>query len=362
MHTKSRLAVLPHTPSAALVLALALGLGGCAASFKANGPLEFEALPYQSTAGTDWPAGTVSLPGIQKIYGLHEAPTLTYVELNPEGAQTLIFIHGLGSNLKFWRYQLDAFATKGYHVLAIDMVGYGKSSKPASFPYTMEAMADVVREFKNAMGVDRPVLVGHSMGGQTAMSYAIRFPEELSALVLTAPAGFEEFANKEKVWFRSVFSVALIKYSSEEGIWGAIRKNNFYRWQPDYEWLIEERVRLVRAREFEQYAYANVKSVHGLTNTDFIRSNLDKIGAPTLIVFGEMDRLIPNQFMHGGPTRTIMEFGHRGIQGSELVGLEACGHMVQMDCSAEYNDAVGRFLAAIPAAGRGGPPATPTED
>lgn len=324
-----------------------LFLSACVTSYAGMAPLPFDQVLYDGPSGEPYREERAALPGIKARYGLPEAPEVTYVELNPDGARTLLFIHGLGSNLKFWRYQLDAFASQGYRVLALDMLGYGKSDKPASFPYTMEAMAEVVREVAAAANADRPILIGHSMGGQVALSFAIRFPEDLSAMVLTSPAGFERFSRREKAWFRKVFSSALVKGASEEAIWRNIRKNNFDDWQDEYEWLIEERVRVAKTPEFDQYAYANVKSVQGLTETDFVRDNLDKIKVPTLIIHGDEDRLIPNPFMHGGPTRDIMEYGHRGISGSRLITLENCGHMIQIDCSKRYNRDVSSFVEAV---------------
>lgn len=336
--------------AAAAVAALGALSLGCAASYKSAGPLAFRELPYTSLAGRPWPEGRLQLTEAQRTHDLPAPLGIHYVELNPSGEQTVIFVHGLGSNLKFWRYQLDTFAARGYRVIALDLPGYGKSDKPSSFPYTMEAMADVVREVARQKGIRRPILVGHSMGGQTALSFAIRHPDDLGALVLSAPAGFEEFSRSEKEWFKKVFTVRFVKSTSEYGVWGAVRRANFQRWRPEFEWLIEERVRLVGSDEFERYAYANVKSVHGLADNDFVRTNLGKIRAPTLIVFGERDGLIPNPFLHGGRTSGIMEYGHANIAGSKLVPLSGCGHMVQMDCAEQYNAAVLAYLASLPRA------------
>lgn len=321
-----------------------IAAAGCATSYADRPPLEFKDLPYASVDGEAWPEKFIELPGVAETYNLPEIPKIAYVELNPEGEKTIIFLHGLGSYLKFWRYQLDTFAQDGWRVIAPDMIGYGKSDKPAQFPYTTEAMADVVRELIKLTDVERPVIAGHSMGGQIALSFAIRFPKELSALVLTAPAGFEKFSRNEKAWFRDAFTTALVKGASEEGIWGNVRRNNFYQWQDDYEWLVEERVRLSRSSEFDAYAYANVKSVHGLAHNDFVRDNLKNVKVPTLIIHGDRDRLIPNPVMHGGEITALMQQGHQQIEGSQLVTLEDCGHTVQMDCHEEYNRAVGRFL------------------
>jgi pimeloyl-ACP methyl ester carboxylesterase len=356
------------TLRAASVLLLSAALAsGCVRSYRAEPPLTFQGFAYASPQGQEWPLKRMALPKTAELYGMATPPEVAYVELNPEGQRTLVFIHGLGSYLKFWRYQLDVFAAQGYRVIAVDLPGYGKSDKPASFPYTMEAMADAVRELVHTLGIEKPVLVGHSMGGQTALSYAIRYPEEPGALVLTSPAGFEKFSWKDKAWLTRAFSTTLIKSSPEYGIWGSVRQSNFARWRPELEWLIEERVRVISSQDFDAYAYANVRTVNGLAHNDFVRDNLGRIQAPTIIVFGEDDRLIPNPFMHGGWARDVMEYGHAGIQGSQLVGLDRCGHSVQLDCPQEYNEAVSAFLKKVPAsekppaseAGEQTPPASP---
>ena len=328
-------------------LGLTTILTACVPSYRHQAPLAYADVPYTSTEGKPWPAQFVTLPHVQQQYDLRAEPRVCYVELNPEGKRTVIFVHGLGSYLKFWQKQLDVFAAQGYRVLALDMIGYGKSDKPASFPYTMEAMADVVRIFAQKMGAERPILIGHSMGGQTALSYAIRYPNALGGLVLTSPAGFEYFSPRDKAWFKRVFTVGLIRSTSEAGLWGTIRYNNFYRWRSNLEWLIEERLRTSKNPEFGQYAYANVRSVHGLADNDFVRGSLQHVKAPTLIIHGDRDRLIPNPYLHGGDTRDIMEYGHAKISGSKLTTLANCGHTVQMDCWEDYNSAVLAFVADL---------------
>lgn len=328
----------PTKYAALAVIICALSLGACVPTFRHEDPLPFEQFSYTSVDGEPWPIKEMALPELQEMHGVRSTPTLRYVELNPDGEQTIVFLHGLGSYLKFWRYQLDEYAEKGYHVIALDMIGYGKSDKPASFPYTMESMADVVWLMLQKKQIDDPILVGHSMGGQTALSFAIRYPQRAEALVLVAPAGFETFSWREEQWFDQVFTTRLIKASEPEDIWTSVRRNNFYRWNSDYNWLVEERIRVRKTPEFESYAYANVKSVQGLSDNDFVRDNLDKIEIPVLITHGDKDRLIPNPFLHGGFTRDVMEYGHSQIPNSKLVTMEDCGHTLQIDCHEQFND------------------------
>jgi pimeloyl-ACP methyl ester carboxylesterase len=325
-------------------------LAACAPRYSTRPPLSFQDLPYAGPDGKTWPVAFAELPETARACGMARPPKVAYVELNRGGPKgTLVLVHGLGSYLKFWWYQLDALAADGWHVVALDLPGYGKSDKPAAFPYTMEAMADATRELVRILGVERPVVVGHSMGGQTALSYAIRYPAEVRALVLTAPAGFESFTDREKEWFRRAYSSALVKKVPEYGIWGTVAQANFSRFRPELRWLVEERVRLLGDPGFEAYAYAQVRSVNGLAANDFVRDSLGVVKAPTLIVFGEEDKLIPNPFMHAGFPRGVFEAGARAIPGARLAGLPGCGHAVQLDCPREYGEAVTAFLASLPA-------------
>jgi pimeloyl-ACP methyl ester carboxylesterase len=326
------------------LFALLLMTSACVHSYRASPPLEFRDVPYTSLDGTAWPERQLTLDGVGDRYKLGTKRHIAVVELNPEGKRTLVFLHGLGSSLKFWRYQLDLFARDGYHVVAFDQLGYGKSDKPAEFSYSMEAMSEVVDEAMGALGIEHAVLVGHSMGGEVAMVTALRFPTRVEALVLTSPAGFEAISKREKRWFAQVFSSSFVKAAPEYAIWGSVRAANFMRWRSDLEWLVEERVRLAKGDGFDAYAYAQVRSVDGLTHNDFVRDNLKSIAVPALIIFGEDDRLIPNPYLHGGRARGVMEWGAAQLPSAKLIGLKGCGHTVQMDCPDDYNPAVQEFL------------------
>jgi pimeloyl-ACP methyl ester carboxylesterase len=333
---------------AALALAL-VGLGvGCVPSYRGAPPLTFAELPYRSLQGRAWPLSYFVSTALPERYGMR-TPRLrvAFVELNPQGARTIVFVHGMSAQLRHWQYQLDAFAAAGYRVLALDLPGYGKSDKPGSFPYTMEALADVLLELLDRQAVAQPIIVGHSMGGHLALSLAIRHPGRVGALVLTNSAGLEAFSRRERAWFEKVTTLGSMGGSlSEYALWGTFRLRLFSRWRDELRWLIEERVRLQRSgAEFEQSLYAMVKCVRSMSQTEFTRQHLRQLALPTLIVFGADDRLIPNAELHGGTTRGLMAGAQRKLRGSTLVGLSRCGHMPQLDCPVEYNRAVLGWLA-----------------
>ncbi|MBK8011569.1 MAG: alpha/beta hydrolase [Deltaproteobacteria bacterium] len=320
---------------------------GCVHSYRSEAPLSFDEISYVGTASTAVQTYRVELEDAPSRYGMTNALGISYVDLNPSGDPTVVFVHGLGAYAKWWRYQFDAFAAAGYHVVALDLPGHGGSDKPASFPYTAEAMGDVVVELLDRMGIRDPILIGHSMGGQVLLSLAIRFPTLARALVLTSPAGFEPYSERERAWFRSAYSVRLMEDASEYAVWRTYRYLSFNQWTDAFAWIIEERMRLSKSvGPFQQHLYAIIKSIWGLSQTDFVRENLGQIRAPTLIIYGEADRLIPNPYLHGGSTGAIMAYGHAHIPLSVLTPLADCGHAVQIDCSSRYNATVLAWLAS----------------
>src|SRR6476659_7144606 len=97
-----------------------------------------------------------------------------------QGDRTLLLVHGLGSYMPVWSRNLDALA-RNARVVAIDLPGYGKSGK-ANYAYSMAFYARVVDRVIDALHLQHVVLVGHSMGGQIAMTHALRFPGRAEAL------------------------------------------------------------------------------------------------------------------------------------------------------------------------------------
>ncbi|MEO1483791.1 MAG: alpha/beta hydrolase [Myxococcota bacterium] len=307
----------------------------------------FDQLPYESPAGVQWPERSVVLRELSTAMELSEPLRLHYVELNPSGSQVLVFLHGLGSYLKFWRYQLDRFANLGFRVIALDLPGFGKSSKPRAFGYSMQDQARVLNAFLSSIDAPKPVLVGHSMGGHISLNYAINYPESVRAIGLASPAGFERFSRTDKTWLKSVFTTSLLLSGTAESVYTNLVNNNFAQWRKDYEWLIAERLGLRRDPAFKDYAHANVKAVHGLLETEFTRAKINQISVPVMIVYGTRDRLIPNRFMHPGPTAEVMDYGHVKIKDSVLHALDGYGHTLQIDGSERFNAHLTEFLGGL---------------
>lgn len=264
---------------------------------------------------------------------------IAYVD-EGKGEQTIIFVHGLGSYLRAWEKNIPVLKQK-YRCIAIDLPGYGKSSK-GIYPYTMDFFADVIKEFMEELNIKKAVIAGHSLGGQIAISTALKYPSIVSKLILADPAGFEQFNKGQKQWFRDVMTVQLVKLTPVN----QIRKNvyiNFYNMPDDAEFMITDRIALRGAKDFDKYCFAVVKSVDAMVNTP-VYNMLGNITQKTLVIFGKNDELIPNRFLNPGFTENIAVDGASKIPNNKLIMFDKCGHFSQFEKAEQFNKAVIEFL------------------
>ncbi len=98
------------------------------------------------------------------------------------GSPPLVFVHGLACHRGFWPRQVEYFS-RSHRVLAVDLRGHGESGAPEQ-RYTMQALADDVAWMCSRLAVERPVVIGHSLGGLVALELSAGYPDQLSAAAL----------------------------------------------------------------------------------------------------------------------------------------------------------------------------------
>lgn len=303
---------------------LLTALAGCAPRYAQLGPME------PTDLWAPLPVQHVDVDGID----------VAYVDSGGSGPP-IVFIHGLSSYLSFWEYQIPYFA-KTHRVIALDLPGYGASGRP-DVPYTPPWYADIVSDWMSAVGVERAAIVGHSMGGQIAVHLALSHPERVERLVLSAPAGFERFSPGAARFMRTFWTEGRAMEATEEQVRSNFTTSVFNRTDAGVERLIEERVRLGKSSRFGGTSVAVSRSVAGMLDHLVIDRARD-VTAPTLIVYGTNDRMIPNPVFNGGRTRTIAQKAVSAIPGARLVLIPSAGHTVHHDEPAAFNAALEEFL------------------
>ena len=144
-----------------------------------------------------------------------------FVDDDGAGSMPVIFIHSLAGNTQQWSAQLNHIR-KTQRAIGLDLRGHGQSSSPGNGDYAIESMAQDVQTVVGQLGIERIILVGHSMGGSVAGAYAGAYPERVAGLLLVDPSGDSTQMPVEEVqqYLGALESEA---YSSVvEGYWGQI--------------------------------------------------------------------------------------------------------------------------------------------
>lgn len=270
---------------------------------------------------------------------------LAYMEAG-KGPTSVVLLHGLGSYAPAWNKMIPLLS-EDFHCLAIDLPNYGLSEK-GSFPFTMSFFAECIEEFIRRLALEKVVVVGHSMGGQIALTMALRRRIVLQKLVLLAPAGFETFTAADRAWFRQFATPAFFEELSVEQITENFDLNFSAKKLPfDARFMLKDRLEL---REKDPRGYASFCAMISDCIQSMLKApvfeQLYTIDHPTLIFFGEEDHLIPNRFLHPSlrPPQ-VARAGHAQMPNSRLQMLSPCGHFVPWEGAEAVSEAVKVFLS-----------------
>ncbi|MDF0708845.1 alpha/beta fold hydrolase [Flagellimonas okinawensis] len=262
------------------------------------------------------------------------------------GKTKWVLIHGLGSYSKAYNKILSNLPDH-VEAYALDLPGFGET-KTSHDTISMESFAVIVNDFVMELGLTDVVLMGHSMGGQIAMTLAVTNPTWLKNLVLLAPAGIETFTEKDRAWFDAVVTESLYLNLTDE----QIRQNfniNFNGMQlpEDAEFMYRDRIKIKEDQEYyEEYCKTTVGSIKAMLEGP-VYLQIEKIKAPILVLFGQNDALIPNKILH--PDLTVdhlMEGLTNDYPSIQHKVLERAGHFIIWDRTNKVLEEIETFTQA----------------
>lgn len=239
----------------------------------------------------------------------------------------VVFIHGVGGSAAAWQWQLESFRAAGYAPLAVDLPGYG-GREPIERIDFEELSADVETQIATA-GLDRPVLVGHSLGGMVAQTMLRRKPQGYQSVVLvgTSPA----FGKAEGEFQRKFVDERLAPLRSGQTM-------------PELAaGMINGIIALGADPEGKKVAVASMAAVPPQTYQACVeaivtfeeRANLARIQVPVLCLVGEFDRQAP---------APMMERMAAKIPGATYKMLPGLAHLPNLENRATFDAAVFDYL------------------
>jgi pimeloyl-ACP methyl ester carboxylesterase len=249
----------------------------------------------------------------------------------------LLLIHGFGAGMWVWEKQIDILS-QFYRLYLLDLIGHGFSDRPR-ISYTSEAYLQFLKDFMDGVGVEKATLIGNSMGGGLAWAGAIAFPERVHKLILINTIPPDVLTQVKNESFRTLAAIKDIPFLPYLVIASRSRhsiKRVLHECVSDESLLTQEVIdrqyQLSRIRESPWVLYSTLKNAkEALTFKDVLSS----ISHPTLLIWGEKDRIFPPP---------VGEGLHRAIPGSEFRLIKGSGHIPMWETPDEVNQIILSFL------------------
>ncbi len=238
--------------------------------------------------------------------------------------RNLVLIHGLGASAERWESVMSSFS-KHFTVYVPDLIGFGLSDKP-TVDYTTEFFAHFVSQFLAEIGVKKATVIGSSLGGQIAVEYVSSNQDSVEKLILVSPAG----AMKQSTPALDAYIMAALypDPSSAKTAFSAMTGTNKDVSQNIIDGFVQ-RMLMPNAK------YAFMSTILGLKNAPEISTKLEILEIPTLVVWGELDPVIPI---------TYAKYFVQRIRDCRFYQMEGCGHTPYVEDPSEFSKLVLDFL------------------
>jgi pimeloyl-ACP methyl ester carboxylesterase len=244
---------------------------------------------------------------------------------------SLILIHGMFGDFLDWEPVLEPLA-QSHRVIALDLPGFGNSSKPAR-EYTADFFVTTLHELFTGLALRRMILVGNSFGGQIAILYTLRHPEMVAKLVLVDSGGFRFISEEEYSAVAARFGEPVIATLTPE-VHELLFASVFTQPSEASQRYLRRQNEKLKRSDYLSYAESLASSIR-LSLSACLLDRLVEIKCPTLLIWGERDLVLPVQ-----QARTALARLPHG----ELQVISACGHAPQLECSEEFLRAIVPFL------------------
>jgi pimeloyl-ACP methyl ester carboxylesterase len=252
----------------------------------------------------------------------------------------LVLLHGAGDNALDWRWVLPALARK-HRVYALDLPGSPDSARPAA-NYSPVFFERFVAAFADALGIGPATFVGNSLGGLIALRLALSEPGRVTALVLVDSAGLGSAVNPVFTFVNvpglgeAAIPLWRMPVGAYQRAWG--RTTLLFAHSPKSvprEWLAEQ-CRLAPSPGYLEAHLTVLRTlVSPLGQREVLVDRLPSLKIPTLVVWGERDRVFPRSQAKRAVAR---------LQEGSLALIPDCGHMPHVECPDRFLAVLDEFL------------------
>jgi pimeloyl-ACP methyl ester carboxylesterase len=281
--------------------------------------------------------------------------SMAYLDLAPTSTangRTVVLLHGKNFCAATWESAIATLSAAGYRVIAPDQIGFCKSTKPAHYQFSFAQLAANTQALLKSLGVERAVVVGHSMGGMLATRYALQYPAAVEQLVLVNPIGLEDwkaegvpwrdvqdwYAGELKTDFESIKRYQLAVYYSGH-------------WKSEYDRWVGMLAGMYAGPGKEPVAWNQALASDMVFNQPVVYE-FPNLKVPATLFIGQRDRTAigkdkasPDVAKRIGNYPALGKRAAKAIPGATLVEFEDLGHSPQVEDPARFNDALLKALS-----------------
>lgn len=259
------------------------------------------------------------------------------VERGGADASPVLLVHGWGCSVYVFRDNMPALAGAGFRTIAFDLKGHGLSDKPqAAADYAIDALVEHLREVLDALGLEKSVLVGHSMGGTLICHFACRYPERVRGLGLLAPAGLTGVPRMRLYHVLTPgFATPLFRHVRSRTIVRLALRRVYGKRGHFTERDVEE---YFAPSQFPDYGPAIRQALHSYDWNAARHRQLATLNVPAVGVWGTRDHMMPADGM-GIYRRLLPQI--------VLTPVHDAGHVVAEETPREVNEALLDLLGRV---------------
>lgn len=247
----------------------------------------------------------------------------------------LVMVHGFSASSDTWEPWVQRLGGD-YRIITLDLPGHGLTRAPEGYAASMDAYADYVNAVTERLGVTKFTLIGNSMGGNMAWVYALKHPEDLDGLVLVDAAGWPQGDNPDgpmvfKILANPVGRALIGKIDSTNMVRGGLRAA--FEPTPDMatDAMVERYVQMARAPGHRDIILSLM--TNRASRPTATPEKLAAIKAPTLIMHGDTDKLIPladgRKFADAIPGSTLIVYEQTGHVPMEQIADKSAADLKQ---------------------------------
>ena len=263
---------------------------------------------------------------------------MAYMDVPPSGRandQTVFIQHGMNFYSEAYTPTIKALSAAGFRVIAVDRIGYGKSTKPI-LPYSFNFVAANMKSLLDELEIDEVAIVGHSMGGMTVSRFAMVYPDITTHVVMINQIGLTD-QRQSRPWRDPFAGGGTTTYQS------ILRGHQNYfplRWPPEHLEFVRRQFGQTMSGEWNRVA--QVRRLQGqMLYDDPVVYDWQHIASKALVIGGEEDGLVDD-------FPTLAHNVNNELQNSTILLYPDVGHAPQIEIPDLFHDDLIRFLKSDP--------------